>query len=101
MHGVVAEAQAVGDTGAQGDDVLQGRAQLRANGIGTGVHPEGVGHEGILNEFRLLLIGGGGKQAGGHVNGHFLSVAGAAEHHHVLAGFLGHHLAHAQIGVLL
>ena len=38
--GVVAEAHAVGDAGGDGDDVLEGAAQLAADDVGVGVDPE-------------------------------------------------------------
>ena len=99
--GVVPEAQTVGDTGAQGNDVFQRRAQLRAHRVGAGVHPKGVRHEGVLHEFRKRLIGAGSQQTGRKIDADLLSMAGAGEGDDVLAGLLGDHLAHAHVGVLL
>ena len=99
--GVVPEAQTVGDTGAQSNDVFQRRAQLRAHGVGAGVHPEGICHKGVLHKFRQRLIGAGSQQTGGQIDADLLGVAGAGEGDNVLAGLLGDHLAHAHVGVLL
>ena len=99
--GVVPEAQTVGDTGAQGNDVFQRRTQLRAHGIGAGVHPQGVRHESVLHEFRKRLIGAGSQQTGGKIDADLLGVAGAGEGDDVLAGLLSDHLTHAQMGALL
>ena len=73
---------------------------LRTHRVGTGVHPQSIGHESVLDKLRLLLIGRGGEQTCGHVDGNLFGVAGAAKHHHVPTGFLSHHLAHAQVGFL-
>ena len=99
--GVVPEAETVGDTGAQGNDVFQRRAQLRAHRVGAGVHPKGVRHESVLHEFRKRLIGAGSQQTGGKIDADLLGVAGAGEGDDVLAGLLRDHLTHAQMGALL
>ena len=99
--GVVPEAKTVGDAGAQGNDVFQRRAQLRAHGVGAGVHPKGICHKGVLHKFRQRLIGAGSQQTGRKVDADLLGVAGAGEGDDVLAGLLSDHLTHAQMGVLL
>ena len=94
--GVVSVAQACDHTGTQGNDVFQSAAQLGTDGIGTGVDPKALGHEGILDKFGKAPVIAGGQAPGGHLPGHFLRMAGAGEGHHLVAGFLGHDLAHAQ-----
>jgi hypothetical protein len=47
--GVVAEADAGSDAGGDGDDVLEGSAELDADDVGGGVEAEGFGRELLLN----------------------------------------------------
>ncbi len=99
--GVVAEAHAVHNSGAQGDDVFQRTPQLRTHRVGTGVDPEGVGHKGVLDKFRQILVLAGGETPRGDAPGDLLGVGGAREDHHLVSRLLGRHLAHPQMGALL
>ena len=65
------------------------------------MYPQGVRHESVLHEFRKRLIGAGSQQTGRKIDADLLGVAGAGESDNVLAGLLGDHLTHAQMGALL
>ena len=102
-HGlcIVAEAAAVGNTGAQGNDVFQCAAQLHTGYIRIGVDPEAVRHESILDTLGQGLVGVGGDTAGGDSSGHLFGVTGTGENRDVVACHLLGHLAHTQKGIRL
>ena len=76
-------AHAVAAAGTQGDDVLQGGAQLHAHHIVAGVHPEAVVHKQVLHRARAAAWSGqADDHAGGHPAAHLLGVGGAGEGHH-------------------
>ena len=102
-HGlcVVPEAQAVGNSGAQGDDILQCTAQLHPHHIGVDINTKPVGHKGILHQLSRRLVSAGGHTACGNPPGHLLSMAGPGQDRHGVARDLSGHLRHAQKGLRL
>ena len=101
--GVVPAAHAVAAAGAEGDDVLQGGAQLGAHLVGAGVDPEAGVHKQVLHLPGQLQVLAGRHHAGWDMAAHLLGVGGAGEHHHgaVALELLLNDLAEAEGGVLL
>ena len=76
--GVVAEADAGGDTGGDGDDVLERAAEFDADDVGGGVEAEGLGGELLLDAGGDRVVEGDGD-GGGLALGDFKGEAGAGE----------------------
>ena len=78
---VVAEAQAARDAAREGDDVLDGAAELDALDVRAGVDAQDVAREEPLDEERRLGVVARRHDARGHVERDLLGVAGAGERH--------------------
>ena len=99
--GVVAEVEAVGDAGGEGDDVLHGAAEFYAGDVVVGVDAKGGRGEVALDGLRDLRGGGGCDDSGGHAGGDLLREGWAAEHGEGIVRDGGDDLRHAEEGGLL
>ena len=99
--GVVAVAHAVADTGAEGDDVLECRAQLDAGRVRAGVDAETAAHEGVLHALGKLPLRAGDDNARRDAAADLLGVRGAGQGDDGAAGLLRDKLRHAVAGTLL
>ena len=101
--GVVAEAEACGDAGGDGEDVLDRAAELDPGEVVAGVGAEIRGR--VKSSWRRRARSssvGADDRAGGQVGGDFLGVVGAGEHGDGIGGEdLAEDLAHPLAGVPL
>ena len=79
--GVVAKAQAARDAAREGDYILDGTAELDAVDVGAGVDAQDITREEPLDKKGRLLAVARRNDAGGHVEGNLLGVAGTGERH--------------------
>jgi hypothetical protein len=75
----VAEADSGGDSGGDGDDVLERAAEFDADDVGAGVEAEGLGGELLLDAGGDGGVVEGDGDGGGLALGDFKGEAGAAE----------------------
>ena len=81
--GIVAAADAVGNSASQGDDVLHGSAQLHANYVRIGIYSHaGIGED-VLYVFRRIHILTGCNDCGRHIQRDFLCVCRSGQSHHL------------------
>ena len=99
--GVVAVAHAVADTGAEGDDVFECRAQLDTGRVRAGVDAETAAHEGVLHALGKLPLRAGDDNARRDAAADLLGVRGAGQGDDGAAGLLRDKLRHAVAGTLL
>jgi len=77
--GVVAEADSGGDSGGDGDHVLEGSAEFDADDVGGGVEAEGCRRELVLNAGGDFRVGKGYGDGGGLGLSHLKGEAGTGE----------------------
>ena len=99
--GVVAEVEALNDSGGEGDDVLERAAELDAGDVVVGVDAEGGGGEVALDDLCEGGLGGGDDDGCGNAGGDLLCEGWAAQDGAAVGGDGGDDLGHAQVGGFL
>ena len=105
-HAVMAQFQAIGCSGGDGDHILQRSAQFDADDVFVGIQAQGGAGEFFLHARGDRRIAGGNGDGCGAACAHFLGEGGSAEdaagkRQIMFAEHFSHHLGHAQVGAIL